>query len=496
MIRPHPKNEVSHGLVHLSLAILVLVGCSFDASKLRRPASRDALPPSDAVAQPDDTLPDSQLLSDGPTGTGGPEARPAYDSPTADAAVAPDVPADSLGDAAESESGGQAPDGVGSNADGPEDTAATDDVENPSLDSIGDDAPALSNDTGGAGGAPGTGGALGTGGELDDGGAGGAATGGAGGTTASDARNSDTRPDTGPPNAVTEYPIGPGHSQPWLLTFGSPTELWIAEHTSGKIVRFTPADKKVKDFQAVPTGTTIEGLAWGPDNNLWFTEYSADKIARMTPTGEVTEFSVTRGSGPDALTVGQDGLLWFTEMTGNRIGSISVSGTVSEYDVNTINSQPARIAAAPDGNLWFTEYNASRIGRLNPSAPTPTVSWATRTPFASPSGITIGADGNVWFYETNTNQIGRMTTTGVVDEFRVPTASLGATRGGMTLGPDNNVWFTEYSASKIGRITPAGVISEFATNARNAGPFSIIAGPDGNLWFVEADANKIASIAP
>ena len=517
-----PKRPKANTLQRMALALLcafTLTGCSFDASKLRASAKKDAA----LAAPPADGAPNSGSV-DGPPALadGFWETSVIHGDDAAVDMATTDAPA-------EAQSGHPETTSVVPEVGFAVDISVPDTILQPDaemdLANPGDDAaltydgpPDLASGAGGTldvpvgSGGVDMGGAVtildgassgGTGGLTDDGGMDATATGGlvgSGGTSGSGGSGGsskvDARPDSGPANAITEHPLPPGSALPWFLTVGPDNNLWIAEHTSGKIAKYTIADGKFKEFQAVAAGVTIEGITLGADSNLWFTEYSTDKVARMSTSGSVVEFGVTPNSGPDAIVAGLDGNVWFTEMGGNRIGSMSSTGGLSEYPINTANSQPARIAVSSDNNLWFTEWSTSRIGCLVPTAPTPTVSWATKTAAAQPSGIVFGPDGNLWVYEASANLIGRMTTAGVMEEFSIPTPNSAGSRGSITLGPDNNLWFTEYSGNKIGRITPSGLISEFPIATKNSSPMGIVAGPDGNLWFVEADGNKLASIAP
>jgi hypothetical protein len=58
--------------------------------------------------------------------------------------------------------------------------------------------------------------------------------------------------------------LPPGSALPWFLTVGPDNNLWIAEHTSGKILKYTIADGTFKEFQAIASGVTIEGITLGP----------------------------------------------------------------------------------------------------------------------------------------------------------------------------------------------------------------------------------------
>jgi virginiamycin B lyase len=487
--------------------LLVLGGCSFDASRLRGTAATDATPPADLlvaaelppapeasvvdtpvgpadVTLAEDVLRHDSVTLDSPPSVGN-DVHPAETAtpppsdtaPEIDAAVdvvsitdsrQADVPqADApQADTPQTDLPGGAADAIissdAASFDGPADVPYATDT----LSSAGDAGTDVAKDVRG--------------------------------TNDTRADVADAGADRNPPYTIVEYSLPTPTCQPWALTVGPNGTLWILARATGKLVRFTIADHSFKEFDAVTAASQLEGIARGSDDNLWFTEYGTDKIGRMTPDGTLKEYATTPYTGPDGIVAGPDGNLWFTLMTSNRIGRITTAGVISTYDIPTPSSSPARIAVGSDGSLWFSEYGANRIGYLTPTTPTPGPigSYGITTPLTYPSGIAGDLDGHLWFYEGGGNRIGRMTTSGSVDEFIVPTANGTNTRASITLGPDNNMWFTEFVASQIGRITPSGSIAEYPTPTKNSAPYGIVQGPDGLVWFTETNSGKLASIAP
>jgi hypothetical protein len=326
----------------LLLLGLALGSCSVDVGKLRATAGQDAAGPSEVWTAPVD-VPEDTGRTDGlltpadrvPEATLG-----AVDSAAGDSS-APDFPqsyevgyADTADDVPEgvlAETGSEPPDapmgagGTGGTIDLPIETGGTGGSFDAST---------------GTGGVSGTGGLPSTGG-LDGGGLvdGTSATGGivgTGGTTSNGGTSGIDAPrDTRPPNAITEYQIPFADSQPWVLTVGPDDNLWIAEHSSGKILKFTMADRTFNAFQAAPADTTIEGIALGADNALWFTERSANKIGRMTTSGSVVEYAVAADSYVLAIVAGPDGKLWFSEMFGNASTRSNTASRLASRSVRT-----------------------------------------------------------------------------------------------------------------------------------------------------------------
>jgi len=248
---------------------------------------------------------------------------------------------------------------------------------------------------------------------------------------------------------------------------------------------------------ALPPGSGPDGITTGPDGNLWFTA-SSGRVGRITPTGTITEYAagITTEPGQRGITTGPDGNLWFTEASRDRIGRITPDGTVTEYATGiTAGSSPFGIATGPDGNLWFTENGGHRIGRITPTG-TVTEYTTGITPGSGPYLITEGPDGNLWFTENRGDRIGRITPDGTVTEFGIGTSAR-ATPVGITSGPDGNLWFTESNGGRIGQITPTGTVTQFGTGiSAGSTPDGITSGPDGNLWFTEFNSDRIGRITP
>ncbi|HEY0752922.1 MAG TPA: protein kinase [Ktedonobacteraceae bacterium] len=275
----------------------------------------------------------------------------------------------------------------------------------------------------------------------------------------------------GPTGGISVSPTPKPHPSPTATVYISPAGI-ITEFSLTK--SSGPAD-----------------ITKGSDGNLWFSESLTSKIGRLSPGGVLTEFAApTSGSYPYGITAGTDGNLWFSETNASKIGRITTGGLVTEFPTPTPNSGPFVMTKGPDGNLWFTETSGSKIGRISASGmisefPVPTSK-------AWPLGITAGPDGNMWFTEYDGGKIGRITTSGIVTEFVLSQSAQKPYR--ITAGSDGNLWFTEYNGDTIWRITPSGAISSFALPSGNDKTYGIIAGPDKNLWFTEETANRIGRI--
>ncbi len=70
---------------------------------------------------------------------------------------------------------------------------------------------------------------------------------------------------------------------------------------------------------ALPTPTSLEGIAAGPDGAMYFTEVGAQKIGRISTEGAISEFPLPTAANPSIITQGPDGAMWFTAPFENAI---------------------------------------------------------------------------------------------------------------------------------------------------------------------------------
>jgi streptogramin lyase len=297
---------------------------------------------------------------------------------------------------------------------------------------------------------------------------------------------------------INEYSLPAPKSGPVGITNGPDGALWFLEYYGNKIGRIDPTTHAITEY-TIPTaksGVNI-GITSGPDGAIWFTETGsgdaadgADQIGRIDlTTHEITEYPLTKGSGPAYITTGPDGALWFTEQFTNQIGRIDpTTHVITEYP--TPSGSPWGITLGPDGALWFNECDENNLVRIDPTTHAMTEYHADGVC----GGMAAGPDNAVWFTAHQHDKIGRIDmTTFAVTEYSVPTSN--SNTDIITCGPDGALWFTETKANKTGRIDPTTfVITEYPVPKSGSFPAAITSGPDGNVWFAEAYGNKIGQI--
>jgi streptogramin lyase len=264
-----------------------------------------------------------------------------------------------------------------------------------------------------------------------------------------------------------------------------------ATNSNGSATAYSKATNKVKPIgqiteYALPAGSGPDGVASGPDGNVWFADLEGSKIGKITLLGTITEYALPAGSNPYKVVTGPDNNLWFTDWGTSKIGRITASGTITEYALPAA-SKPYGIVTGPDGNLWFTDYETGKIGKITTSG---TITEYALPGGSHPLGIASGPDSLLWFAVAGTNKIGKITTSGTITEYALPS---GSHPYGITRGPDGNLWFTDNLTTKIGKITTSGTITEYALPAGSE-PAGIASGADGSLWFADAGTSKLGRI--
>lgn len=199
-------------------------------------------------------------------------------------------------------------------------------------------------------------------------------------------------PETG---RIDEY-ILPQNSGPALLTFDSKGILWFTLAYASKVAKLDPTSVLAGTTQGIelydlagfssPFGiAAVNGI-------LYISDHGSSKIAKFSPstksikiywTSPVQEVSVNEfpDTLPAQLLVDKRSNVWFAEHIGNRIARLDpITEVVTEYEIP---SGPLSItlwsSIAPSGDVWFAEWASNKIGFVNASMPVPFVAGLDRS---------------------------------------------------------------------------------------------------------------------
>jgi streptogramin lyase len=147
---------------------------------------------------------------------------------------------------------------------------------------------------------------------------------------------------------ITEYPIPTANSSPSGITVGPDGALWFTEASGNNIGRISTAGIVTDEFPIPTTNSSPSGITAGPDGALWFTEFNSTSngIGRITTAGVITEPSA--GFRIFGITAGPDGALWFTE--NSTIGRMTTAGEITQFPL-PYGHGPNSITVGPDGAL-------------------------------------------------------------------------------------------------------------------------------------------------
>ena len=273
---------------------------------------------------------------------------------------------------------------------------------------------------------------------------------------------------------------------------------------------------KFTQFKVPTANSQLRYIAEGSDGNLWFTEGNEiftpnpdpntggtfhRNIGRITPTGEITEFRIEDGIGPNEcscllndIVQGPDDVLYFTT-NNNSLGRITTQGTLQPF-IETPFPVGDHLARHGD-DLWINDFNNRSIWRYN-------IPNNVFTEFSisnlGPSSIAVDEDGIIWFADAvlpndpsspAQGEIGRLNPA----DRSVTTFNVDGLPRDVSIATDGAVWFTErFTPQGVGRLDPAtGVSTVFAVDG---GPEEIAPAADGSMWFTRTTAGNIARISP
>jgi virginiamycin B lyase len=153
---------------------------------------------------------------------------------------------------------------------------------------------------------------------------------------------------------ITEFPIPTTNSGPSGITVGPDGALWFTEASGNNIGRISTAGIVTDEYPIPTTNSSPSGITAGPDGALWFTEFNSTSngIGRITTGGVITQPSA--GFRTFGITAGPDGALWFTE--NSTIGRMTTAGEITQFPL-PYGHGPNSITVGPDGALWFTDLH-------------------------------------------------------------------------------------------------------------------------------------------
>ena len=163
---------------------------------------------------------------------------------------------------------------------------------------------------------------------------------------------------------VVEFPL-PKAASPLGITAGPESSLWATER-SNHIARIS-SNGRIAEFPIFnEERNTPSAIATGPEGDLWFTEPYGNNIDRFTPAGQITKFTLQKGShlfgGPESITPGPEDDLWFTSLLEEYIGRMTSSGQVTEFPI------PPEQLPATEGAA-NAELQMGRKARMTASPP-------------------------------------------------------------------------------------------------------------------------------
>ncbi len=329
-----------------------------------------------------------------------------------------------------------------------------------------------------------------------------------------------------------------------LCSFGKcvPVHSTMVYYVAGNGYGFKDGAAKVAYFR------NPWSIVRGPKGNIFIADRDNHRIRRMAPDGTVITWAGNGGYGfvdgissaakfrsPHDVAVDNKGIVYVADTNNRRVRKVTTNGLVSTLAGN--GSQGATngpgvsatfgsiqgIVATPGGGVYVSDAQYHRIRYVDPKGYVKNFvgmhaghvnAKGTSARFNNPRGMDLDRDGNLYVADLGNRRIRKVTANGVVTTIAGSGASGFADGKAMSaklsnpfdvvVAPDGTVYFTGDSNHRVRKVAN-GVVSTVAgstygyvngvgTEARFAGPHSLLMGPQGRIWVADTSNHKIRKI--
>ncbi|WP_299603834.1 fibronectin type III domain-containing protein [uncultured Aquimarina sp.] len=171
----------------------------------------------------------------------------------------------------------------------------------------------------------------------------------------------------GPAFVIEDYVTG--LNSPRGLAFDGDQNLFIAEHTTGKIFKATDIETTT---EFASTGFNNNGISFDQNNNLYVAESFLSQVLTFDTNAQQSQFlSSSDGiSSPWDVKFDTAGNLYVSNFSGNIL-KITPAGSVSEYTTGLFS--PEGIAFDRSGNLFVADRNDRKLIKISPDGSSTTL---------------------------------------------------------------------------------------------------------------------------
>jgi len=307
---------------------------------------------------------------------------------------------------------------------------------------------------------------------------------------------------------------GSGLSTPWGLAVDASGNVWVANHGSNVVSKFSSVGAGLSGSGGFSGGgldlpyyvaIDLNGDAWLTNSgNNTLSEFSSSGSAISTSSGFTGDLIAPYGvavDGSDNIWVGsqnellnkfsnaaaflsvgfdsetlyypavdQSGTVWVTGTPGNLVKFNNSDGFVNRYSGGGLDS-PVNVAIDHPGNLWLANSAGSRVSKFSSggTARSPAGGYSTGG-LGGSSGLGIDGQTHVWVTNNGTNTLSELSSTGTL---------LSGSTGYLVTGLDNpislaidgsgNVWVTNANGNSLTEVVGAAapVVTPLATAVEN-----------------------------
>lgn len=156
----------------------------------------------------------------------------------------------------------------------------------------------------------------------------------------------------------------------YMMTQDQTQDLWVSDHTSQKVSRFTADGTLI--YQLAEGFALPSGLALDPAGNLWVSDRLHDKVKRFDGSGNKTLEIGTRGTGPGQLwdplgiAVKNDRVL-VADSKNHRITMFDTLGNFQGLLGGANLGKPCGVAIDSLGYVYVTDIDSNRVIAPDPA---------------------------------------------------------------------------------------------------------------------------------
>jgi len=257
---------------------------------------------------------------------------------------------------------------------------------------------------------------------------------------------------------TAQAPIGVG-TNPDALTTGLDGSIWVANRDDNTVQQIVKNDSGVWTAQAaIGVGKHPGSLTTGLDGSIWVANRDDNTVQQIVKNDNgvwTAREAIDVGKHPDALTTGQDGSIWVANERSNTVQQIANDngGWTTQVEIGVgKRHNPAALTTGLDGSIWVSLPQTALITNENTNTVQQIVNdngvWTAQPAIGvgkHPGGLTTDLDGSIWVVNSDSDTVQQ-----IVNDSGIWTAQAAIKFDldrdfeitSLTAGLDGSIWLT------------------------------------------------------